>query len=228
MRDDAYLAMSAARKSGLRKQSGAAAGAGRRQRKAAETRVALFRASMDLFVKHGFSNVTVEEITDAADVGKGTFFNYFPTKDHVLGVMAEIQIGKIAGAIESANDPAMSVRAIFRTLALRLSEEPGQSPELARTIISAFLASTVVRELLQTQMDRGRKMAAQLVALGQERGEIAKGLRRATVALQFQQAVMGTILLWSLHGTPSLTRRMDDSFEYFWRSIAAPGQESHL
>ncbi len=63
-------------------------GMGRRQRRAAETRLRLFRCALQLFAQRGFPNVTVEDITEAADVGKGTFFNYFESKDHVLGVMA--------------------------------------------------------------------------------------------------------------------------------------------
>ncbi len=73
-------------------------GMGRRQRRAAETRVRLFRCALQLFAERGFPNVTVEDITEAADVGKGTFFNYFESKDHVLGVMAEIQLGKVREA----------------------------------------------------------------------------------------------------------------------------------
>ena len=71
-------------------------GMGRRERRAAETRLRLFRCALRLFAERGFPNVTVEEITEAADVGKGTFFNYFQSKDHVLGVMAEIAAGQSA------------------------------------------------------------------------------------------------------------------------------------
>src|ERR1039457_5580663 len=70
-------------------------GAGRRQRRAAETRLRLFRCALQLIAERGFPNVTVEDITEAADVGKGTFFNYFESKDHVLSVMAEVQLGKV-------------------------------------------------------------------------------------------------------------------------------------
>ncbi len=49
---------------------------------------------MQLVAERGLPNVTVEDITEAADVGKGTFFNYFESKDQVLGVMAEIHLGK--------------------------------------------------------------------------------------------------------------------------------------
>src|SRR5208337_5407407 len=76
--------------------------AGRRERRAAETRIRLFRCALHLFSERGFQNVTVEDITEAADVGKGTFFNYFETKDHVLGVIAEIQLGKVSEAMTLA------------------------------------------------------------------------------------------------------------------------------
>src|ERR1035437_2483428 len=78
--------------------------AGRRQRRAAETRLRLFRCALQLIAERGFPNVTVEDITEAADVGKGTFFNYFATKDHVLGVMPEIQLGKMAEARAQAEN----------------------------------------------------------------------------------------------------------------------------
>src|ERR1039457_3065145 len=88
-------------------------GMGRRQRRAAETRLRLFRCALQLFAERGFPNVTVEDITQAADVGKGTFFNYFESKDRVLGVMAEIQLGKVKQALARA---ASGERSIYSVL----------------------------------------------------------------------------------------------------------------
>ena len=56
----------------------------RRERRSAELRERLFRSALQLFAQKGFAETTVEDITEAADVGKGTFFNYFPSKDHIL------------------------------------------------------------------------------------------------------------------------------------------------
>src|ERR1035438_6931382 len=89
-------------------------GPGRRQRRATETRLRLFRCALQLFAERGFSNVTVEQITDAADVGKGTFFNYFESKDHVLGVLAEIQLGKVKEAKLQAGRGNEAIRSVLR------------------------------------------------------------------------------------------------------------------
>ena len=71
-----------------------AAAPGRRARRSAEIRERLFEAAMNLFMVRGLQATTVKDITDAADVGKGTFFNYFPTKEHVLAVFYERQLSK--------------------------------------------------------------------------------------------------------------------------------------
>lgn len=198
---------------------------GRRQRRAAETRLKLFRCALQLFAERGFSGVTVEDITEAADVGKGTFFNYFESKDHVLGVMAEIQLGKVAEALALAADGKQEIQSVLHRLFLRAAEEPGRSPDLARALISSFLASEGVRILIARNMQEGRRMIAQVVAKGQKRGEIDPRLKKEKVAIQVLQTFMGTVLFWSLHEQPALNVWMEDSFQHFWRSIAVSGKE---
>lgn len=204
---------------------------GRRERRAQETRLRLFRSAIHLFAERGFPNVTVGDITEAADVGKGTFFNYFESKDHVLSVMAEIQLSKIKQVAKLSAEEPQSTRKLLHDLAMRLIEEPGRSPELARAVVSSLLASEVVRELIERQMEHGRGMIAEVVRRGQKAGsdgepaEIDPKLKKKAVAMQFQQAIMGTILLWSLYGDPPLSTWIEQSFQHFWRAVAAPARE---
>jgi AcrR family transcriptional regulator len=206
----------------------AAPTAGRRQRRAAETRLKLFRCALQLFAERGFTGVTVEEITEAADVGKGTFFNYFESKDHVLGVMAEIQLDKVSEALALAVDGTQTIQSVLHRLFLRAAEEPGRSTDLARALISSFLASQGVRNLIASNMKQGRKMIAGIIATGQKRGEIDPRLKKEKVAIQVLQTFMGTVLFWSLHEKPALNMWMEDSFQHFWRSIAVSGQKQEL
>ncbi|MDR3772909.1 MAG: TetR/AcrR family transcriptional regulator [Terracidiphilus sp.] len=197
----------------------------RRQRRAAETRLRLFRCALQLFALRGFPNVTVEDITQAADVGKGTFFNYFESKEHVLGVMAEIQLGKVREAAALAEHGEQTIQATFRHLFHRAAEEPGRSPDLARALISCFLASQAVRRLIEHNMKEGRRIVAGIVAAGQKRGEIDPRLKKEKVAIQVLQAFMGTVLFWSLHEDPPLDAWIEDSFQHFWRGVALSGEK---
>src|SRR6202051_5288706 len=127
----------------------------RRQRRSSQTRERLFRAALDLFAQHGFRDTTVEDITTAADVGKGTFFNYFPSKDHILLAFAEMQLAKLQSIIEDLRATGEPVPQFLRTLAIRLTEEPGRNPSIVRALLLANLSSTAVRASMRTNQARG-------------------------------------------------------------------------
>lgn len=55
-----------------------------RKRRKEELKEHIFRQSIRLFKDHGFEKVTVDQITRECGVAKGTFYNYFPKKEHIL------------------------------------------------------------------------------------------------------------------------------------------------
>ena len=57
---------------------------GRRERKKLATRQALMDAALRLVADRGLEQVTVEDISEAADVATRTFFNYFSSKEEAL------------------------------------------------------------------------------------------------------------------------------------------------
>jgi len=193
---------------------------GRRERRAAETRLRLFRCAIQLFSERGFPNVTVEDITEAADVGKGTFFNYFESKDHVLGVLAEIQLGKVQEAVAEAEAAKRSIESVLQQVFLKVAEEPGGSPRMARALISAFVSSERSTDIMAENMAKGRRLITRAIEIGQKRKEIDPRLKKERVALQLQQTFLGTLLMWSLTGEPKLQDMVESSFQLFWRSIA--------
>src|ERR1700745_3546874 len=96
----------------------------RRERRSAEIRERLFRAALNLFAKKGYAETTVEDITEAADVGKGTFFNYFRSKEHILMAFGEMQLGKLEAIVRAAQQSDLPMREVLHTLVLRMTEEP--------------------------------------------------------------------------------------------------------
>src|SRR5450755_1032581 len=98
----------------------------RRARRAAETRERIYQAALGLFAERGFAAITVEDITDAADVGKGTFFNYFPSKEHVLIAFSDMQLSKLQESVDQMREGREPMREFFRSMTLRMTEEPAK------------------------------------------------------------------------------------------------------
>src|ERR1700681_2581356 len=102
----------------------------RRERHRTATRDRIYRAALRIFAQRGYLETTVEDITDAADVGKGTFFNYFPTKEHVLATYGEQRVAAIERALHKARSTNHSVLAVLKELATNLAGQSSQSPDL--------------------------------------------------------------------------------------------------
>jgi AcrR family transcriptional regulator len=194
---------------------------GRRERRKSETRERIFRAALGLFVERGFFDTTVEDITEAADVGKGTFFRYFPSKEHVFGMMHEVQISKVMHAEAAAIAGDLPIHAVLRQFMQHIAEEPGRSQMLARGLLATVFTNEDIRKLLVGTLTRGRSHLERILALGQERGEVCCDLPVSAMARSFQQSVIGTLMLWSLDSPSNLRRRIDSTFEIYWSGIKA-------
>ena len=197
------------------------ASSGRRERRRVHTRERLFRTALRLFARRGFFETRIEDITEAVDVGKGTFFNYFPSKEHLLAAFGEMQLGKVQGAVLAAQESQEPVRRALRRLLHSLAEEPGRSQALVRSLLMANLSSRPIRRLLRRNLGRGRRLLGQMIVQGQRQREIRRELRPALVARLFQQTFFGTLMLWTLHPPSQLRRWMEASFEVLWSGIAA-------
>lgn len=192
---------------------------GRRARRRVETRARILRAAWRLFERQGFFATTVEQITEAADVGKGTFFNYFPSKEHVLAGFGEMQVGKIRAVLEHYRRQPQPLREVLQRLVRALAEEPGRSPALVRSLLVANLSSEPVRQLWRRNLERGRRLLAELLAEGQRRGELRRDRKPLELSRQFQQTYFGVLVLWAIHPPSNLVERLEATFSVFWPGI---------
>jgi len=197
----------------------------RRQRRSAELRERIFRAALDLFARKGFVETTVEDITNAADVGKGTFFNYFPSKDHILLAFGEMQLGRLQAAVEEAQNSSEPVGTFLKVLRTRMTEEPARNPAIVRAILQAHLSSAPVREVMGKNHARAQALLTQFIELGQNRGDIRNDIPATELAYVFRQTVFGTLLLWSLFGDATLPDRIETALRVLWTGLA-PRPES--
>jgi AcrR family transcriptional regulator len=178
----------------------------RRQRRSAEIRERLFRAALKLFAEKGIAETTVEDITNAADVGKGTFFNYFPSKDHILIAFSEMQLSKLQAAVDSMRQHNQPIPEFLTALSVRMTEEPARAPDIVRA--------------MRENHARAHSLLTQVVQLGQERGDFRRDLPAGELAHVFRQTVFGTLLVWSLFGDASLPQRINTALNVLWKGLA--------
>jgi AcrR family transcriptional regulator len=99
---------------------------GLRERKKAITRRALEDAALKLFAGKGFDNTTVDEIADACNVSRRTFFRYFASKEEVFEGDKQERNTQMLNTLASrpADEPALaSLRVAMLALAADVATE---------------------------------------------------------------------------------------------------------
>jgi AcrR family transcriptional regulator len=96
---------------------------GRRARRAEETRKNLMLAARELMASGGADSITIQSITKAADIGQGTFYNYFANRDEVIDAVILDEVESLgnrldhltAGMSDAAEIYAFSLRHLMHT-----------------------------------------------------------------------------------------------------------------
>lgn len=196
-----------------------AAAGGLRERRKADIRSRLFRAAFKLFVSHGFNATTVEDITQLAGVAKGTFFNYFPTKEHLLTAFAERRLDIMRTAREKVLRTRKPVRDVLHELAFAMAEEPGESRAMARCMLINGLGSEPMTAMVGTTMAEGRRILTEVISAGQQRDEIGRRWSAEDLAGLFQNSFFGTLYRWTLDPHLNLASCLDTTFSLFWAAV---------
>ncbi|MDP4506805.1 TetR/AcrR family transcriptional regulator [Nonomuraea turcica] len=144
---------------------------GLRERKKQRTHAAISDAAITLFLEHGFNQVSVAQVAEAAEVSKRTLFAYFPTKeDLVVHRLAdhETESARVVRARPPRTDPLTALREHFlkglreRDPITGLNDAP-QVRRLHRMILDA--PSLVARmERFKTGAERALAQALQETA----------------------------------------------------------------
>jgi AcrR family transcriptional regulator len=110
----------------------------RLERRKMRTRAALIRAAQG-FIAAGKLNAPVLEITQAADVGMGSFYNHFDSKDQLFEAAVNEILDELGALLDKltidGEDPAATFARSFRLVG-RLF---GQRPEMCRVFLNTGL-----------------------------------------------------------------------------------------
>jgi len=110
---------------------------GRRARRRSETRARLVRAARELMARKGIGATSIQEITDTADVGFGSFYNHFVSKEAIADAVMHEAVESFGAAAdhlaERIADPAEVLAASVRHAMARAAADEAWGWFLVRT-----------------------------------------------------------------------------------------------
>ena len=160
-----------------------------------ETRRRILAASRDLLAEVGLEGTTIKAICERAEIGAGSFYNLFGSKEEaILAVVAEA-IAAVDPAEQHGRGEEESVRDLVDAYLRFVTEDPGA----ARIYLQAAVAwglhdPTLAHRFRRHQKRRVERLEA---ALGRERPDRSPEERRATAEFLLA-SLNGVAMTWLL------------------------------
>ena len=86
-------------------------------RRVRRTRERLHQALIDLVIEKGYHQITVQDLTDRADVGRSTFYSHYETKDDLLVGLLDHLVDDIEGGLDTEPNGGFPRLAVFQHVA---------------------------------------------------------------------------------------------------------------
>ena len=164
-----------------------------------DVRERLLTSALDALHKNGFNATGVQDITDAAKVPKGSFYNHFDSKDalgvEVVGHYVAKGAERRQALVDGPGAPLARLKAYFKSLN-QLGPASGFSRGCLLGNFSAELASQSpdIRQALAGALADWTKDIARVVAEAQQAGDIGRDVSAATLAAFLLNAWEGAVL----------------------------------
>lgn len=190
----------------------------RTQKRQTATRERIFRAAMELFAQKGFENTTVAEITQAADIGKGTFFTYFPTKEAIFHQPGEMAMEKMAVIAQEGMDKGKPLAKILKNVLTASADWHEENKAITQQMSKSNLAIS-----MDDSSNKGKflELLTRLVVAGQKSGEFNKKLNAQDVAVVLAGTYFTVLAFWAHSEGRTLREQMESSVDVVLKGLLA-------
>jgi AcrR family transcriptional regulator len=172
---------------------------GLRERKKAQTRMAIIAEAGHLFTAQGFQSTTMDEIAAAAGVSPATLYNYFGTKNSVLLAHVETTVGEMIGAGSGilTDPPPDVVDAVQALMAVVMDHFIALDRELLREVFAAGFgpAREVLPELIRLDLLVADQLAQLLQAFVHPHG-LAPGIDVEEAVIAIYSAMATQLVMY--------------------------------
>lgn len=166
----------------------------RRERKKEETRRRIFEVAIALFRERGFEATTVDEITERADVGRGTFFNYFPRKEAVLAYLSEERVALAEENAAALLDSQAPAREKLHDLYAFAASAYLSDRELSRFVFEEWMRQAFAPT--EEAGSRWQVLVLRIIEQGQAAGELRADVPAIVLESLLSSVYMTTLYFW--------------------------------
>ncbi|MBM4425633.1 MAG: TetR/AcrR family transcriptional regulator [Chloroflexi bacterium] len=189
----------------------------RTQKRQKETKERIFRVAMELFLKNGFENTTVSDITEAADIGKGTFFTYFPTKEAIFKQLGEMTMEMMSTTAEEGIKAKLPIPLVLKnTIAASAEWHEANKP-----ITQQMVRLNVSTEPNTPNKRRFLELLTNLIRTGQENGELNNDVDVQDAALVLAAIYFTAVSFWALTENVTLQERLESAVDVVLKGLSA-------
>ena len=142
-----------------------------RKQKKLQARQKILLAATNLFQEQGFANTSIAGIMQAAELGVGTFYNYFSSKEEVLLTLAKILREDVEKNISVASKYNPSSSELLELCCVCTAKLIDKNRFILPLFISASEHSDKPEQIGQSLSPGFRELFEEIILQGQERGE---------------------------------------------------------
>jgi len=144
----------------------------RRERRKQEVRKRIVEAGLALFDAHGFAATKVSDICRRADVVNKTFFNHFPTKQHLLREVAEQSLETLLTDIAQARKRLGSTRERLAWFFRRIAENVDAAGPMRRELVTEMIHVSHGENAGSEQARQIHEAFATMIEEGRQSGDV--------------------------------------------------------
>lgn len=169
-----------------------------REKAAIETRKKLLKTGQKLIMKNGLSNVSVEDITNAAGVAKGTFYTYFKRKEDIVCEICREPFADIAKRFCESKEPS-----IEKKLAVYFNDFMTEVQRYGINICREWLRDVITPANVTDAKDTQKwqydtKTLLDMLNFAVKNGELKKNTPTETLTHIIMTQMYGMMLCWCM------------------------------
>jgi len=169
---------------------------GRRELNKQQTRGRLLDAARVLFAAGGVVGTTVEEIADQAGVSRATFFNYFRSKDELLGALHAGNVDSLAATIDDLLAEDLTTEERILGLFADFVQATEELPGFLRAMTGELDRDLATPEVSAVRTERFNDEILRILTPGLERGEVRTDYPPLFLAQMVAAIYVSTIRYW--------------------------------